>query len=147
MRKRAEGALAGHGRDHEHHRMGRGVIRRRHGPEAIPADVVEIEKNDGTSVQRVERPRLGFTELLLPPRALSGGRSAFSRMVSLVPYAAALILGDMLRVLGICGSHLVVAGYLVVGAATLVIPFIHSMPRGCSRKRSAGSAAGWSSPF
>jgi MFS family permease len=38
------------------------------------------------------------------------------------------ILGDALLVLGVREGHVVSAGYLVVGAATLAIPFIHSIP-------------------
>jgi MFS family permease len=49
-------------------------------------------------------------------------------MISLVPYAAAPILGDVLLVLHFRERRLVAAGYLVVAAATLAIPFTHSIP-------------------
>lgn len=49
-------------------------------------------------------------------------------MVSLVPFTVAPILGDALGVAGFRGRHLVSAGYLVVAATTLVIPFIDSIP-------------------
>lgn len=49
-------------------------------------------------------------------------------MVSLVPFTVAPILADALVVAGFRGRHLVSAGYLVVAATTLVIPFIDSIP-------------------
>ncbi len=49
-------------------------------------------------------------------------------MVSLVPFTAAPILADKLAVAGVRGRHLVFAGYVVVAATTLVIPFIDSIP-------------------
>lgn len=49
-------------------------------------------------------------------------------MVSLVPYTVAPIVGDTLDVTGVRGRHLVCAGYGVVAATTLVIPFIDSLP-------------------
>jgi MFS family permease len=70
----------------------------------------------------------GFTPIYAVRLGASPEALGILAMVSLVPYAAAPILGDMLLVLHVRESHLVSAGYLVVGAATLAIPFIHSIP-------------------
>jgi MFS family permease len=70
----------------------------------------------------------GFTPIYAVRLGASPETLGILAMVSLVPYAAAPILGDMLLVLGVRESRIVSAGYLVVGAATLAIPFIHSIP-------------------
>jgi MFS family permease len=49
-------------------------------------------------------------------------------MVSLIPYAAAPILGDTLLVLRWRERHVVPIGFLVVAVTTFAIPFIHSIP-------------------
>ena len=49
-------------------------------------------------------------------------------MVSLVPFAVAPVVGDALAASGVRGRTLVVAGYLVVAATTLAIPFIDALP-------------------
>jgi MFS family permease len=70
----------------------------------------------------------GFTPIYAVRLGASPETLGILAMVSLVPYAAAPILGDMLLVMRVRESHVVAAGYLIVGAATLVIPFIHSIP-------------------
>jgi MFS family permease len=89
----------------------------------------------------------GFTPIYAVRLGASPETLGILAMVSLVPYAAAPILGDMLLVLGIRGSHLVSAGYLVVGAATLVIPFIHSIPTLMLSQAIGGVGRGMVFPF
>jgi MFS family permease len=89
----------------------------------------------------------GFTPIYAVRLGASPETLGILAMVSLVPYAAAPILGDMLLVLGIRGSHLVSAGYLVVGAATLVIPFIHSIPMLMLSQAIGGVGRGMVFPF
>jgi MFS family permease len=89
----------------------------------------------------------GFTPIYAVRLGASPETLGILAMVSLVPYAAAPILGDRLLVLGIRGSHLVSAGYLVVGAATLVIPFIHSIPTLMLSQAIGGVGRGMVFPF
>ena len=71
----------------------------------------------------------GFTPIYAVRLGASPETLGILAMVSLVPYAAAPILGDvLLLVLRFREGHVVSAGYIVVGAATLAIPFIHSIP-------------------
>jgi MFS family permease len=70
----------------------------------------------------------GFTPIYAVRLGATPETLGILTMVSLVPYAVAPILGDALLVLGVREGHVVSAGYLVVGAATLAIPFIHSIP-------------------
>ena len=70
----------------------------------------------------------GFTPIYAVRLGASPETLGILTMVSLVPYAAAPILGDVLLVLHFRERHLVAAGYLVVAAATLTIPFVHSIP-------------------
>jgi MFS family permease len=70
----------------------------------------------------------GFTPIYAARLGASPEILGILAMVSLIPYAAAPILGDALLVMGVREGHVVPAGYLVVAAATLAIPFIHSIP-------------------
>jgi len=70
----------------------------------------------------------GFTPIYAVRLGASPETLGILAMVSLVPYAAAPILADAFLALRYRESHVVAAGYLVVGAATLAIPFIHSIP-------------------
>ncbi len=70
----------------------------------------------------------GFTPIYAVRLGASPEALGILAMVSLVPYAAAPVLGDVLLVLRFREDRLVSAGYLVVAAATLAIPFIHSIP-------------------
>ena len=70
----------------------------------------------------------GFTPIYAVRLGASPETLGILTMISLVPYAAAPILGDALLVLRFGERHLVAAGYVVVAAATVAIPFIHSIP-------------------
>jgi MFS family permease len=70
----------------------------------------------------------GFTPIYAVRLGASPETLGLLTMVSLIPYALAPMLGDSLRALHVRERHLVFAGYLVVAAATLAIPFIHSIP-------------------
>jgi MFS family permease len=70
----------------------------------------------------------GFTPIYAVRLGASPETLGILAMVSLVPYAAAPILGDVLLVLRFREGDVVAGGYLLVAAATLAIPFIHSLP-------------------
>ncbi len=70
----------------------------------------------------------GFTPIYAVRLGASPETLGVLAMVSLVPYAAAPILGDALLVRRFRQRELVTAGYVVVGITTLAIPFIHAIP-------------------
>jgi MFS family permease len=70
----------------------------------------------------------GFTPIYAVRLGASPDILGILAMVSLIPFAVAPILGNALLVVRFRERHVVPIGYLVVAAATLVIPFIHSIP-------------------
>jgi MFS family permease len=70
----------------------------------------------------------GFTPIYAVRLGAAPDTLGVLAMVSLIPYAAAPILGDALLVLRWRERHVVPIGFLVVAVTTFAIPFIHSIP-------------------
>jgi predicted MFS family arabinose efflux permease len=70
----------------------------------------------------------GFTPIYAVRLGAAPDTLGVLAMVSLIPYAAAPILGDTLLVLRWRERHVVPIGFLIVAVTTLAIPFIHSIP-------------------
>jgi MFS family permease len=70
----------------------------------------------------------GFTPIYAVRLGASAETLGVLTMISLVPYAIAPFLADALLTMRVRERHMVGAGYVVVAATTLAIPFIHSMP-------------------